>query len=135
MCERRLACVCPWGTHRIYMHPESERFILNPLIESGVVVGDVNEMKSLSLIEPRRGGDVARRRESCWRLQECVSECLCHLTLRGSWNTSSRTRTTWCLSPRSTVDSWSCAPHPPRSSSPRVSSTSDPEWSSTLLLV
>lgn len=54
MCVKVSQCLS-LGGHRIYMHPESERFILNPLIESGVVVGDVNEMKSLSLIEPRRG--------------------------------------------------------------------------------
>lgn len=51
------------GGQRISMHPESERFILNPLIESRVVVGDVNEMKSLSLIEPRRGRGRGGREE------------------------------------------------------------------------
>lgn len=95
MCVKVSLCLSlGGGGQRIYMHPQSERFILNPLIESRVVVGDVNEMKSLSLIEPRRGGGGSRA-------GVCRSSCLniCHLALRGSWNTSSRTRTTWCLSP------------------------------------
>lgn len=91
--------VCPWGSHiraHIYMHTQSERFNLNPLIQSQHATQDVNEIKSLSLIGPQW----AHRSNT----HVCISKQIflfeysaCFLTLRGSWTTNWRTRTTLCL--------------------------------------
>lgn len=103
-CKTSLSLGSHIRTH-IYMHTQSKRFNLNPLIQLHDSAQDVDEMKSWSLIGSQR-----EHRSSIhicvgkhWYFSFVLHICLdieyfvCFPNLRDSWITNCKTKTTLCL--------------------------------------